>query len=104
MPVVVSCRGKKANDPSIYYCARAWAGWTGSPLGNPYHIGKDGDRTQVIAAYRKWLDAKVAANDPAVINALKQIKEDTKLGCWCAPLTCHCDEIINVWKLLQRVK
>ncbi|MDM7953264.1 MAG: DUF4326 domain-containing protein [Cyanobium sp. CZS 25K] len=26
-----------------------------SPLGNPFQLGRDGSRAQVIASYRRWL-------------------------------------------------
>ncbi len=30
-----------------------------SPLANPYHIGKDGERSTVVQKYRFWLDMEV---------------------------------------------
>ena len=32
-----------------------------SPLGNSFVLGRDGDRGQVMARYRTWLDALVTA-------------------------------------------
>jgi hypothetical protein len=32
-----------------------------SPLGNPFALGRDGSREQVIARYRRWLWAQLQA-------------------------------------------
>jgi hypothetical protein len=51
--------------------------------GNPFVIGKDGTRAEVIAKYREWL-----LSQPALVAALPELKDKT-LGCWCAPQACH---------------
>lgn len=33
-----------------------------SPLGNPFAIGRDGTRNEVVAAYREWLDNELNRN------------------------------------------
>lgn len=53
--------------------------------GNPYVIGKDGTREQVIAKYREWLNDR-----PELVTALRDLKP-TSLTCWCAPEPCHAD-------------
>lgn len=67
-----------------------------SPLGNPFVIGKDGNRAQVVAKYREWLGAK--SKEPAIAKELSKLKQLAKQGslelvCWCAPLACHADVI-----------
>jgi len=42
-----------------------------------------------IEFYRQWLWSKIKAGDKAVLNALRQIDENTALVCWCAPAPCH---------------
>jgi hypothetical protein len=59
-----------------------------SLLGNPFVIGKDGDRAEVIAKYRIWLWGQVKARG-AVFNELVRIKRlaergDVSLVCWSA--------------------
>ncbi len=49
-------------------------------LGNPFALGRDGSRTEVVAAYRRWLWAQMQA-------------VRLELVCWCAPLACHADVI-----------
>jgi hypothetical protein len=67
-----------------------------SPLGNPYAIGPDGDRNEVIARYRDWLGARIAERDPVVCTALLSIRPDQPLSCHCAPAPCHAAVIAEV--------
>lgn len=69
------------------YCGRP------SILGNPFIVGKDGTRDEVIAKFREH-----ALNNSAVKYAIAKLKETDILGCYCKPLPCHCDEIINIYK------
>ena len=72
-----------------------------SPLGNPYKLGRDGDRPTVIQKYRRWLWSKIQRRDSAVIIELERLKalviagEQVELMCWCAPQPCHADVIKN---------
>ena len=61
----------------------------GSKWGNPFRIGRDGSRSEVIAKYRRWLWAEIQAGrvDLAELAAL----HGKTLGCWCAPEACHGD-------------
>ena len=54
-----------------------------SKWGNPFEIGHDGTREQVIAKYEQWL-----AQQPHLLAALGELRGKV-LGCWCAPLACH---------------
>jgi hypothetical protein len=73
----------------------------GSALGNPFVMGKDGNRDEVCAKYRKWLWAQLENYDPTkpltpALNSLKYLcltKPD--LVCWCAPAKCHGDVLKN---------
>ena len=56
-----------------------------SKWGNPFEIGKDGTREEVIAKYEAHLLAT-----PALMDALPELRGKT-LGCWCAPRACHAD-------------
>jgi hypothetical protein len=60
-----------------------------SKWGNPYRIGIDGTREQVIEKYKKWLEEKLK-EDPTFLDPLK----GKILVCWC-PLNvpCHADVI-----------
>jgi uncharacterized protein DUF4326 len=61
-----------------------------SKWGNPFKIGRDGSRNEVIAKYRKWLLTR-----PDLIAALPELRGRT-LVCWCAPLPCHGDVLLEL--------
>ena len=70
----------------------------GSPLGNPFIIGKDGDRDEVIAKYKDYLVQQVNQGNQDIIRALMEIRDrantgTVKLGCYCSPYKCHGDII-----------
>jgi hypothetical protein len=51
--------------------------------GNPFKIGRDGDRQEVIAKYRTYILRR-----PDLLAELPKLK-GKRLGCWCAPRLCH---------------
>ena len=87
------------------YIGRANGKLKGSPLGNPFSIGVDGDRAEVIEKFRQWLWPQVktwketSEVSEAVIE-LKSIAVDVADGkrviltCWCKPEACHGDVIV----------
>jgi hypothetical protein len=74
-PLVVHCK----RPPHDVYIGRP------SKWGNPFVIGRDGTRPQVIERYERWL-----LDQPALLAALPELTGKT-LGCWCAPQACHGD-------------
>lgn len=56
----------------------------GSPWGNPFKIGRDGDRREVINRY-KWWFVQQSGNVQAARTELR----GRILGCYCSPLACH---------------
>lgn len=56
-----------------------------SPWGNPWEIGRDGTRAEVIARYREYILER-----PDLVDLLRKM-QPTALVCWCAPLPCHAD-------------
>lgn len=56
-----------------------------SKWGNPFEIGKDVTREEVIAKYINWLETQ-----PQLLAALPELKGKI-LGCWCSPKECHGD-------------
>jgi hypothetical protein len=88
------------------YVARAMKNIKGSVLGNPFKLGKDGDRTEVIQKYRKWLWEQIKAKNEVYdelvrILYLYRKNRNLRLVCWCAPLECHADIIIKAIKWLD---
>lgn len=51
--------------------------------GNPFQIGRDGDRRAVIAKHRAWLKSQ------SVLLASIGELAGRDLVCFCAPLACH---------------
>jgi len=81
-------------------------GLTGSPLANPFVVGKDGERRVVVEKYRRWLweqvkEWRATGKQTPVTTALNDLVEQVKAGkditliCWCAPLPCHGDVIVS---------
>ena len=57
--------------------------------GNPYKLGADGDREQVIARYRADLWRRIRAGE-VTLEELAEL-DGCWLACWCEPLPCHGD-------------
>lgn len=64
----------------------------GSKWGNPFKIGVDGNREEVIRKYRRWL---VLERRDLIRDAKVELKGKV-LGCWCRPLKCHGDILIDI--------
>jgi hypothetical protein len=80
------------------YIGRPGKGRSG-PWGNPFIIGKDGTRAEVIAKYARWI-----AQQPQLLDRLPELK-GKRLGCFCAPprgLTAH-DKLICHGQVLARL-
>lgn len=78
----------------VVHCRRAsYDVYVGRPSkwGNPYQIGPDGTREQVIAKFRAYLDRNVVLK----AQAHRELKGKV-LGCWCHPLACHADVLAEV--------
>lgn len=60
-----------------YYIGR------GSPLGNPFVIGRDGSRDEVCDKYDAWLDGQ-----PQLLPLIASL-QGRDLVCFCAPKRCH---------------
>ncbi len=77
--------------PSVVHCKRAaFDVYIGRPSkwGNPFSIGQDGSRDEVIEKYRLWI-----LTQPDLRAALPEL-EGKILGCWCAPQACHGDVLV----------
>ena len=68
------------------YIGRPGRGLSGM-FGNPFKVGRDGDRNQVVEKYRKYFYEKIEKD--AVFKAEVQKLKGKRLGCFCSPLRCH---------------
>jgi len=57
-----------------------------SNFANPYKIGKDGTREQVLLKYKNYIIDKLKNKDLVIELISLQGKN---LGCWCCPEMCH---------------
>ena len=90
------------------YVGRYCNGMKGSALANKYKIGRDGDRSEVIAKYRTWLWEVVQKKNSKAWNELcelvKRYKngEELSLVCWCKLVLCHGDVLKNCIEYLSK--
>ena len=63
-----------------------------SKWGNPYVIGPDGTREEVIAKYGEHI-----RTSKTLMRALPTLSGKV-LGCWCPPKPCHGDVLIAILK------
>lgn len=61
-----------------------------SLFGNPFVIGKDGTREDVVRKYEEWV-----VNQPEIIAAIPSLKGKI-LACWCSPQACHGDVLVRL--------
>ena len=85
MTAVIDIRHDRSvlGEPDVVRIDRA------TQWGNPFVIGRDGDRAEVIAKYRAWLwrafgDGHIGLDELAALDG-------KRLACWCAPEPCHGD-------------
>ena len=78
------------NNPDVNYV------YIGRPSkwGNPFVIGRDGNRDEVV---RKYLDYILESEN--LLNDLHELK-GKNLGCYCAPELCHGDVLIVLNEVL----
>lgn len=61
-----------------------------SRFGNPFIIGKDGNRAEVLAKYENFI-----RNDKQLLEDIK-VLTGKDLVCWCVPQRCHGDVIVQI--------
>lgn len=88
---IVHCR----KAPFDTYIGRANKDLPKSKWANPWVIGRDGTREEVIDAYEQWVRQK-----PELMAALPELK-DKVMGCWCkteanSDIPCHGDVLLKL--------
>ena len=81
---------KVLNAKDVGFAGHIGAVYVGRPTqwGNPFRIGKDGNREQVIDRYRLWISTQ-----PRLLKQLEVLR-GKDLVCWCAPEKCHADVLL----------
>lgn len=77
---VVHCK----KEPYDIYIGR------GNKWENPFIIGKDGTRKEVIKKYEQYI-----LNNKKLIGEIHELKGKV-LGCWCKPKKCHGDILVKI--------
>lgn len=62
-----------------------------SPFGNPFVVGKDGTRDEVIDKYEEYV-----RSNPELMEKIRKEIPGKVLGCWCAPKRCHGEILIKI--------
>lgn len=65
-----------------------------SPFANPFRIGPDGTREEVMEKYETLMRERLAS-DNLWRERLEALRGRT-LGCWCAPEPCHGDVLVRL--------
>jgi len=72
-----------------------------SIFGNPFKMNNESERIEVIDKYRKWLNGEMVgfrdSERQAILKELPNLKGKI-LGCFCYPLPCHGDVLIEMLK------
>lgn len=84
MPTVLN-KKRDGEPPGAVYIGRP------SKWGNPFRIGPNGDRAAVIEAYREYLRTRLD-----LVAAARRELVGRDLLCWCAPLPCHGDVLLEI--------
>lgn len=77
-------------DPYDVYIGRPGRNQSG-PFGNPYTIGPDGDRDEVLRKFRDYFYERLRV-DSIFWGQVSSLQGKT-LGCFCKPQDCHGDII-----------
>jgi hypothetical protein len=78
------------NSEYDVYIGRKCYGLPESIWHNPFKIGEDGTRTEVIAKYREHV-----LGSPDLVKLLPSLRGKV-LGCWCSPNHCHGDVLAEL--------
>lgn len=68
-----------------------------SKWGNPFVVDRDGTREEVITKYRDWL---FTSRPDLRLDSRRELR-GRDLVCWCSPLPCHGDVLLEVANLAE---
>lgn len=84
MPRVLNKRTDKIPADAVYIGRP-------SKWGNPFVIGKDGDREAVVLKHLNWLKGQ-----PAIVEQARRELKGRDLVCFCSPQSCHGDLLLFI--------
>jgi hypothetical protein len=80
-------------EPYDVFCGRP------SIYGNPFRIGPDGTREEVIEKFKLYFFRRIH-DDVTYAQAIGELR-GKRIGCYCAPLPCHLDVIVEFLNRLE---
>ena len=93
MTTIINLRVRRMRDDTpemhAFYRTFVYIG-RGSKWGNPFKIGRDGTRSEVIAKYERYI-----RRSPDLMKAIPDLEGKT-LGCFCKPQACHGDVLVQL--------
>lgn len=97
---VINIKNKNTNEPYVYIGRK---NNTNQHFGNPFLIGINGNREEVIRKFELWITKKDYLDiEPErrewILKNLHLLKGKT-LGYFCAPLMCHGDIYVKLWDI-----
>ena len=87
---------QQSSSPRVYHIRNAPKGAfrvdraNSNRWGNPYVMGPDGTREEVIAQYRAWL-----VQQPDLMRDIHTLR-GKDLCCWCWPSACHAEVLLEL--------
>jgi hypothetical protein len=93
MPKLINMHGRSGDVPpgAVYIGRQMRFLWLRrSKWANPFKIGLDGTRAEVIAKYRDYLLSR-----PELMAALPELC-GKDLACWCWPEACHGEVLLEL--------
>ena len=65
-----------------------------SIFANPFKVGRDGDRKNVIWKYQEYIEERLLSRE--ITNEDISNLRGKNLGCWCKPDRCHGDVLLKI--------
>lgn len=84
MPTVYNIRDPDCPITAVYI-------GRGSVCGNPFKIGRDGNRAEVCQKFKDWLETVPYLKQKMIIYC-----QGKDLKCFCKPLECHGDHLLAI--------
>jgi len=84
MPTVFNIKNKPLGTDAVFVGRP-------SPFGNPFVIGRDGTRAEVIIKFKDYLKTK-----PELVKLIKLKLKGKDLFCYCKPKACHGDVLLEI--------